>query len=365
MLTMNTKSLQSALALCKGAIDAGNSIPILSYVRITSAGRITVTGTDMETAFVLPVGGSGDAWDVVVPHKQLAGLVAGYKGGTVTMEPADEGKRVRVQVGGMSSHLPPLPVEDFPTDLDTGALPNAMTLPAGMVRDAFAPVVHAISTEETRYYLNGVYMHMTSGGDLVTVATDGHRLAKVETPVNGDSKAPGAIVPSNFVACMLAMLGKSADSALVEWSDSRMRVTLNGGVLVGKMIDGTYPEYQRVIPRDKGYVVTAPSAALAATVKRVASVGRSNSKPVKMTMGACCVDISAHDVENGSASESVAATLTGAAGFKIGFQARYLRDVLAWCGDTVEMAFADGSAPAVFRPVGDASRLFVLMPMRV
>ena len=377
MLTLNTLSLRAALTLAKGAIMARNTIPILSNIRVTSdASGVRITATDMEVAYLLPVGGAGGGWDLTVPHKQLAGLVAAYKGATVTMEPA-EGDRVRVCVGGMSSHLPTLPVEDYPTLAGVDTFPNKMTLPAPVLRNAFAVPQHAMLTEETRYDLNGVFMRMlpekggVKGAAMVTVATDGRRMVKVETvrPDGVDDGAPGIIVPRVAVACLLAFLGKSANAVTVEWSDSRLRVTRpDGGVLVSKTIDRSFPEYERVIPREFPYVVTAPAAELAETIKRVSSVGSSFHKPVKLTFGGNVVDVSASDDATGTASERIDGGLvtTPAEPMEIGFQARYLRDVLAWCGETVEIALSDAGRGAVLmRPVGDPTRTFVLMPMRV
>ena len=376
MLTLNTLSLRAALTLAKGAIMARSTIPILFNIRVTAdLTGVRIAATDMEVAYLLPVGGAGEAWDFTVPHKQLAGLVAAYKGATVTMEPA-EGDRVRVCVGGMSSHLPTLPVEDYPT-MPMGDMAHKMTLPAPVLRRAFAVPQHAVSTEETRYDLNGVFMRMRAarpGVDdaaMITVATDGHRLVKVETarPDGVDDGAPGIIVPRVAVACLLAFLGKSANAVTVEWSDSRLRVTRpDGGVLVSKTIDRSFPEYERVIPREFPYVVTAPAAELAETIKRVSSVGSSFHKPVKLTFGGNVVEVSASDDATGTASERIDGGLvtTPAEPMEIGFQARYLRDVLAWCGETVEIALSDaGRGPVLMRPVGDPTRTFVLMPMRV
>ena len=366
MLTMNTASLRAALTLCKGVIAARVSIPILSNVRITAAGdRITVTATDMEACYVLPVEGVGEPLDVTVPHKQLAGLVASYKGATVTMATA-EGNRVAVQIGGMTSHLPTLPTDDFPL-VEAGALPNSMTLAAPVLREAFGVPQHAISTEKTRYYLNGVCWDMESSTVIRTVAADGHRLAMKRTPKPCEATGQ-IIVPANGVTCLLAFCGKSANAMTVEWSKSRFRVTRpDGGTFTTKTIDGTFPEYSRVIPRDHAHIVTAPAVALSEMVKRVSSVSSERSKTVKLTFGGDAIEVFAHSAETGSATERLngGAVRTPTVSFEIGFRARYLRDMLAWCGDTVEGKFGGMSDPAVFHPAGDDSRLFVLMPIRV
>ena len=370
MLTTNTKSLRDALSLCKLAVEVRGTVPILSHVRLTAAAdRVTVTATDMEVAFVLPVEASGDSMDVCVPFKQFAGLVTGYKGATIGIEAFDGS--VRVHVGAMASNLLTLPVKDFP-GMTEGTLPAVMGLPAPVLRDAFAVPQHAISTEETRYSLRGVFMRVNGDG-LTTVATDGHRLARMVTP-KPDGVADGApaiIVPCASVACISAFCGKSSNSMAVEWSDLRLKVTRpDGGIMVTKLIDESFPEYERVIPRDHPYRMTAPAGALAETIKRVARVSSEKSRPVKLTIGGDAIEVTASSAETGSASERINGKLVSAPGdgFEIGFQARYLQDMLAWCGETVEGAFegvSGGGSPAVFRPAGDASRTFVLMPMRV
>lgn len=381
-LHLSTPELRAALALVKPIIAARNTtIPILQCVviRTDAAGAVTLTVTDLEIAITIPIPTTEhppESFAAVIPHKALSGMLAATKAASVALDletipsagsEGDPTFRCHIRVGGATSTLSCLAVKDFPS-IAAPNMPYVMTLPCATLRDVFGVPQHAISTEEARYYLNGVFMDC-SGEGLLTVSTDGSRLATHTLPaVAIAGKAPPSlIVPRFTVAALLKALPKGGN-AVTCWCDTRISFILPGGtVILSKVIDGTYPEWQRSVPRENPYRVTADTRELAEIIKRVASVSNERTRPVKLTMADNHLTVSAFSYENGSASETMNSgrVTTPAESLEIGYQARYLLEMLANVGPTVEMAFNTGADPAVFTDALRPGRLFCIMPCRI
>ena len=256
--------------------------------------------------------------------------------------------------------------------MTAGTLPYSFRLPAQLLRGMIDRTRFAISTEETRYYLNGIYLHTAMGADgvrvLRAVATDGHRLARVEAPLpEGAEEIPGVIIPRKTVAEARKLLDESQDDIEIALSDTRIQFTLGSVRLTSKLIDGTFPEYERVIPRDNDKVLRVGKKDFAEAVARVSAISTERSRPVKMALDRDLLTLSAASPEQGSATEELdeGRVTYSASPLEIGFQARYLNDITDQIGGEVEFLFSDGSAPTVVRDAGDTSALYVLMPMRV
>jgi len=263
-----------------------------------------------------------------------------------------------------------LPVEDFPS-MTAGTLPNKFVLPANRLRGLIDRTRFAISTEETRYYLNGIYLHATeSDGTKVlrAVATDGHRLARVEEPLpEGAGAMPGVIIPRKTVNELRKLIEEASGDLEIALSDTRIRFTVGPVTLTSKLIDGTFPEYERVIPVANDKVLRVKKKDFADAVGRVAAISSERSRPVKLTLARDLLVLSAASPEQGTATEELEGEQVNyqSAPLEIGFQARYLNDITEQIDGEVEFRFADGGAPTIVRDVADASALYVLMPMRV
>jgi DNA polymerase-3 subunit beta len=255
--------------------------------------------------------------------------------------------------------------------MTAGQLPHKFHLTALALRGLIDRTRFAISTEETRYYLNGIYLHAADGADgrvLRAVATDGHRLARVEEPLpEGASAMPGVIVPRKTVAELRKLLEEASGDVACALSDTRIQFTVGNVTLTSKLIDGTFPEYERVIPRDNEKILRVGKKDFAEAVARVAAISSERSRPVKMSLARDLLVLSAASPEQGTASEELDGDRITYefSPLEIGFQARYLNDITDQIGDTVEFLFSDGSAPTVVRESGDPTALYVLMPMRV
>ena len=246
---------------------------------------------------------------------------------------------------------------------------HRFVLPAGELKRLIDKTQFAISTEETRYYLNGIYLHTIDVDGrpvLRAVATDGHRLARVDTAApQGSVGMPGVIVPRKAVSEIQKLLEDGESEVAVELSGSKIRVATASVVLTSKLIDGTFPDYQRVIPSGNDKRLTVDKGDFAASVDRVSTISSERGRAVKLSMAEGRMTLSVTNPDSGSATEEIEVDYE-ASPLDIGFNARYLMDIAAQLdGDTALLKLADPGSPTVIQDREGASALYVLMPMRV
>jgi DNA polymerase-3 subunit beta len=236
---------------------------------------------------------------------------------------------------------------------------------AGELRRLIERTQFAISTEETRYYLNGIYLHAMDG-KLRAVATDGHRLALAEvmTPA-GAAGMPGVIVPRKTVSELQKLLTESEQMVGIELSGVKIRVSSGAIVLTSKLIDGTFPDYQRVIPQRNDKLLTVERDDFARSVDRVSTISSERGRAVKFALGEGKLTLSVNNPDAGQAIEELAVDYE-ANPLEIGFNARYLLDIVGQLeGDTATLKLADAGSPTLIQDREGAASLYVLMPMRV
>lgn len=372
--TIHRSALLPALDRVGRIVERRSTIPILANMRMAVEGdrlRMTATDLDMEITATAELQTVGEG-DVTLPAALLGDFIKKLPESAVIEFTAGETGRIRVSAGRTRAHLPFLPPQDFP-ELAGGEFATRMEIAPQALARILSTVQFAISTEETRYYLNGIYLHRaTSDGEsaLRAVATDGHRLARSEMPApEGIGEMPAVIVPRKTVAEMLKLMKgiDDSDRLVLEVSASKVRLTMpDGTVLTSKLIDGTYPDYQRVIPAGNPKRYTLKVAALSSAVDRVSTISAERGRAVKFRFGGEEVQLECMHPDMGEASDSVA--IDGTAGeeeTEIGFNGRYCHDALgAVAGENVTFALADPGSPAVITGANSAD-LFVLMPMRV
>jgi DNA polymerase-3 subunit beta len=373
-MTVERAILLKALAHVQSVVERRNTIPILANVLVEAReGALRLTATDMEIAMV----------------EEIAGIEVERNGGTTApaatlyeiVRKLPDGARVQLDHGGgdaplalragrFNTSLAVLPVEDFPS-MTEGKLPHRFSLGAGQLREMVDRTRFAISTEETRYYLNGIFLHVTEsdGGKVLrAVATDGHRLARVEEPLpDGAGGMPGVIVPRKTINEVRKLAEETQDAIAVRLSDTKIRFDVGSVQLTSKLIDGTFPEYERVIPRANDKVLRVAKKEFAEAVGRVAAISSERSRPVKLSLDRNHLLLSAASPEQGQAQEELAEGVVNYefAPLEIGFQARYLNDITDQISEQVEFRFSDGSAPTVVSDAAKPEALYVLMPMRV
>ncbi|MBF0888109.1 DNA polymerase III subunit beta [Gluconobacter sp. Dm-74] len=365
--------LQRALAHIHGVAEKRNTIPILANVLMSFEGDVLrLTATDMEIAVVEDVPATGErSGSTTVPAAVLFEIVRKLPDGVaLEFDHQDSEAPLALRAGRYATSLNVLPVDDFPA-MVAGDLPHRFSLPAATLRGLIDRTKFAISNEETRYYLNGIYLHVAENGAtpmLRAVATDGHRLARVETDLpEGARGMPGVIIPRKTVNELRKLLDEGAADLEVSLSDTRIQFQAGPVLLTSKLIDGTFPEYERVIPKGNDRILRVGKRDFAAAVGRVAAISQERSRPVKLSVTQNMLNLSATSPDQGVAHEELDenAVSYDAAPIEIGFQARYLTDITDQIDVEVEFAFSDSSAPTIVRDTASPSALYVLMPMRV
>ncbi len=364
--TIERATLLKGLGHVHSVVERRNTIPILSNVLLEASAdgglRLMATDLDLQINETLEAQVT-DAGATTVPAHTLFDIVRKMPEGSQVELSAAEG-RMQVNAGRARFTLAALPRDDFPI-IAEGELPTRFELPAATLRQIIDKTRFAISTEETRYYLNGIYLHVIDG-ELKAAATDGHRLARVTvTRPDGAESMPGVIIPRKCVAELRKLLDEVDGTVEVSLSESKVRFGLGNAVLTSKLIDGTFPDYTRVIPTANDKLLKLDPRAFEEGVDRVSTIASERTRAVKMTLDRDKITLSVTSPENGTAAEEVPADY-GAQGIEIGFNARYLLDILGQIeGDTVEVHLADAAAPTLLRENDNAPALYVLMPMRV
>ena len=368
-VTIERSAFLRALNHVQSVVERRNTIPILSNVLLqATGGELKLTATDLDIEIVESVAAMvATPGAATVPAHMLYDIVRKLPDGAqLELDQGGDANRVNVFTGRSRFSLQALPPEDFP-DLATGEFPNTFLISAGDLKGLIEKTRFAISTEETRYYLNGIYFHEVTAGNLLrAVATDGHRLAQAQIPrPDGANGMPGVIVPRKTVLEVVKLLEGVDAEIEVALSASKIRFTAGGLTLTSKLIDGTFPDYERVIPRHNDKVLEIDARTFASAVDRVSTISMEKGRAVKLHMSAGKLMLSVNNPDSGSAEEELLCSYDADA-IEIGFNARYLLDVAGQVkSEAIVFNLADAGSPTIVRDPGDEQALYVLMPMRV
>lgn len=370
-LTIERAALMKALGHVQSVVERRNTIPILSNVLLSAnRDRVSFSATDLDMEIVDDGVAQVDVpGQITAPAHTLYEIVRKLpEGADVSLSFSGDDPRLVVQAGRSRFNLPVLPAGDFPVMSNDGLSSPITTDTSDLVR-LIDKTRFAISTEETRYYLNGLYLHtVVENGEplLRAVATDGHRLALAEMPApEGAAGAPGVIVPRKTVNEARRLLEDAGENVDLQLSQAKVRFEFNGAALTSKVIDGSFPDYVRVIPRDNPKTMTVDNGLFAQAVDRVATISAEKSRSVKLAIEPGRVVLTVRNMEAGQAVEEIEVDYDGEP-FEIGFNARYLLDVTGQIGgETAEFRFADPASPTLVLDPTDAGVKYVLMPLRV
>lgn len=370
-VTLERSHLLASLTHVHRVVERRNTIPILSNVLLrTDEGQLKLKATDLDLeaqesvpAIVERPGAT------TVPAHMFYDIVRKLpEGAQVALEASADGATLTISSGRSRFSLQMLPESDFP-DITVGELTHAFTLEAGDLKRLIDRTQFAISNEEIRYYLNGIFLHTVDGpeGTLFrAVATDGHRLARADVPApQGAAGMPGIIVPRKTVGEIQRLIEDPKAELKVELSDAKIRLTVGDVVLTSKLIDGTFPDYGRVIPQGNDKELRVDKAEFAEAVDRVSTISSERGRAVKLALGEGRLMLTVVNPDSGTATEEVMVDYD-AAPLEIGFNARYLLDITAQLtSETAVFHLADAGAPTLIQDAGDGNTLYVLMPMRV
>ncbi|MDO7841529.1 DNA polymerase III subunit beta [Sphingomonas immobilis] len=367
--TIERATLLKGLSHVQSVVERRNTIPILSNVLIeaTADGGLKLMATDLDLQINETIAAAVDQpGATTVSAHTLFDIARKLPEGSQVSLAAAEGK-MTIMAGRAKFQLGTLPRDDFPV-IAEGELPVSFELPAETLKQIIDKTRFAISTEETRYYLNGIFLHVSDDPQpvLKAAATDGHRLARVTMPrPDGAETMPDVIVPRKCIAELRKLLDEIDGSVGVSLSPTKIRFDLGQALLTSKLIDGTFPDYSRVIPTGNDKILKIDPRSLEEGVDRVSTIATEKTRAVKMALDRDKVTLSVTSPDNGTAAEEVPGDYA-ATSFEIGFNSRYLLDILGQLdGDTIEVHLADAAAPTLIRENDKAPALYVLMPMRV
>jgi DNA polymerase III subunit beta len=370
-VTLERSALLKSLGHVHRVVERRTTIPILSNVLIRAKDQsllLKATDLDLEVTERLAAD-VGVAGATTLPAHTLYDIVRKLPDGAqVSLETTGENGQLLLRSGRSRFNLQTLPESDFP-DLAAGEFSHDFTLAPADLKRLIDKTQFAISNEETRYYLNGIFLHsIESEGATVlrAVATDGHRLARVEIPCpKGAAGMPGVIVPRKAVAEAQKLVEDLAADVRVELSTTKARLTFGDVVLTSKLIDGTFPDYVRVIPTGNDKRLTVDREPFAAAVDRVSTISSERGRAVKLAVADGKLTLSVTNPDSGSAQEELDVDYDSAP-LDIGFNARYLLDITEQLdSDTALFKLADPGSPTLVQDRDGASALYVLMPMRV
>ena len=372
-LIVERAALLKALSHVQSVVERRTTIPILSNALLRAeTGRLALSATDMDLEIIERVPGQIEREGrTTAPAHTLYDIVRKLReGAQVEIETSGERNATVLRSGRSTFTLQCLPPEDYPI-MASGELPHNFALPASELRTLIDRTRFAISTEETRYYLNGIYLHTTKNDEVPViraVATDGHRLARVEMVLpEGAAEMPGVIIPRKTVLELRKLVEEGEDEVQIALSETKIRFIVGEAALTSKLIDGTFPDYDRVIPSNNDKILEVDCKSFAEAVDRVSTISTEKSRAVKLTIENGNLKVLATSPENGSAEEELEVRYF-ASPLEIGFNSRYLLDIAEQiAGEGVQFKLSDAGSPAIVRDSADTSEsaLYVLMPMRV
>ncbi len=369
--TLERTDLLKSLTHVHRVVERRNTIPILSNVLLRAEdGSLKLKATDLDLEVIETVAAMVELpGATTVPAHMLYDIVRKLpEGSQVVLETTSNDATLEIRAGRSKFTLQMLPETDFP-DLTAGEFTHSFTLQGGDFRKLIDTTQFAISTEETRYYLNGIFLHAvdgTSGQRFRAVATDGHRLAQAEVAAPGGSSGmPGIIVPRKTVGEIQKLLEEPEAEVAVELSDTKIRITTGSIVLTSKLIDGTFPDYGRVIPQGNDKEMRVDRDEFKEAVDRVSTISSERGRAVKLSLSEGRMILTVNNPDSGTATEELAVEYEGD-DMDIGFNSRYLLDIgTQLSSDTALFRLADSGSPTLIQDNTVDDCLFVLMPMRV
>lgn len=370
-VTVERALLLKSLSHIQTVVERRGTIPILANVKLEAQpdDSLHLTATDMDVSLSETIAAKVEtSGATTVAAHMFYDIVRKLPDGSQIELKSDGNGKVIITSGQAKFTLSTLAVEEFPV-MAEGELEHGFTLNTSEFSQLMDKPSYAMSNEETRYYLNGIYFHAVEedGNKILrTVSTDGHRLARTQiTLPNGAENIPGVIIPKKTVHEVRKLMEAGEGDVKISLSDTKIRIAYGNGVLISKLIDGTFPDYDRVIPKENDKLLEAECKQFTHAVDRVSVISNERSRGVRFNIEQGKITFSASSAEQGSASEELEVTY-GAESLEIGFNSRYLLEMMQQIeGDTAQFLFNDGASPVLVRDTADVNTLYVIMPMRV
>ena len=366
--SVSRDALIRPLNLVAGVVERRQTLPILSNVLMSLEGnRLSLTGTDLEVELVgrIEVVNSGPDDDITVPARKLVDICKSLPDGVDIYFSVEEG-RVTVKAGRSRFTLSTLPAVEFPT-VEVGEGEIDLELSQSLVRQMIERTGFAMAQQDVRYYLNGMYLEMKAGR-LRFVATDGHRLALCTAPGELSVEDKAVIVPRKGILELARLLDGDGSVTLVVGSN-HIRAVTDQFTFTSKLVDGKFPEYERVLPKSPDKAVSGDRTELRQAFTRTAILSNEKYRGVRLSLSEGALEITANNPEQEQAEESVPVDYSGDT-LEVGFNVSYLLDVMGvLSGSRVRMSLSDSASSALIEEgeaiTGEAEALYVVMPMRL
>ena len=370
-LSIEKTALQTALSRVGSAIDKKGTIAILSNIKMVAekSGRAIFTATDLDIQIVSGVTATvATAGEITLPGLKLQEIVGKMPDGADIVMTLKDNGMLDLENGKTRYHIKTMAVSEFPKLQDEKSYPYEFSLAAGALQKLLDQTKFSISHEETRYYLNGVYIHTTDDNALTTVSTDGHRLAlaSIAAPKGGE-KLKVVIIPKKAVMEITRLLTDVDKDAEVDLSiaDTKLKLDLGGTVISTKLIDGKFPDYLRVIPQKNEKHITINGNMFKTAVDRVSAISSDKVRSVKLKITGNNLQLTVSSQDHGDAEEEIDVNYKGDE-ITLNFNCRYLLELLdAAASDNLMMEAQDSFTPVLFKNKNDAAVLYVLMPLRI
>ena len=370
-VTVERSELLRSLGHVHRAVERRNTIPILANVLLRAErSTLSLKATDLDLEVTDAIAAeAAPSGSTTVPAHVFYDIVRKLpEGAQIVLESSGDRAALAIRAGRSRFTLQTLPESDFP-DLAPGDMTHKFTLKASDLKRLIDKTQFAISTEEARYYLNGIYLHIAGSSQaqmLRAVATDGHRLAQIELPLpDGAAGMPGILVPRKTVGEVQRLLDEPDTPVTIELSPGKIRFSVAAVILTSKLIDGTFPDYARVIPLGNDKELIVDKKEFEAAVDRVSTVSSERGRAVKLSLNSGKLLLSVTNPDSGSATEELEVEYE-AEPIDIGFNSRYLLDIASQIeSEAAVLKLADPGSPTLIQDKEPQGALYVLMPMRV
>ena len=369
-ISIEKNSIHKSLSHVQSIVEKKNTIPILSNILLEATdSSLVLSATDMDISINETINCSViEKGSATVPAHTLYDIVRKIPDGNEIEFIANDGKKLSVRSGKSKFSLSCLPKEDFPL-IEINKLNFEFSIDSNIFLKLIDKIRFAISNEETRYFLNGIYFHKKSINNtdcLSLVATDGHRLAKIDLPhPNGLIDLPGVIVPKKTIYELYKLLTDINENIIINLDPNKIIFYINKTILISKLIDGNFPDYQRVIPKNNNNIVTVDRQKFSEAVDRVSTITSEKSRAIKFRILNNLVNMTSSDPENGTATEDINVQYEGAE-IEIGFNSKYILEMINQLDEEkLILEFNDSMSPLIVKDSSKNNLIYVLMPMRV
>lgn len=367
-IVLEKNHLMKALSHCQGVVERRNTVPILAHVLLETQGdHLKITATDLEIAFIetLPAHVKSHGSATVSAHLLFDVVRKLPEGSQIELKLTEAGDFLHLQSGRSTYNFSCLSPLDFPM-MTMENLPSTFKIHAAEFSRLIDKTRFSMSTEETRYYLNGIFFHKTHDGFLRAVATDGLRLARAQVELPPETPdLPEVIISRKTIHEIRKLIDEVPEEVTLSLSENQVRFVVGSSVLISRLIEGKFPDYEKVVPLHNDNVLEVAVKEFAESIDRISIMSTDKLRPVKIRVEGTVMVISAHSMDTGNAVEEIEVKYEGTP-VDFGFNTRFILDITQQISsDSLQLLIGDESQAIIAQDSADPSAIYVLMPMRV